>query len=210
MEKIIILGRGGHARSVADVIEREGKYQIAGYVVNDEIMQQESDDYPIIGRDKDLKALYTNGIHYAAVGIGYLGRGNLRRKLYEELKGIGYLFPIICDPSASISTRVRIGEGTFVGKGVIINAGAEVERMCILNSGAIIEHDCYIKEFSHVAVGTVLCGGVHLGKDVFVGANATVIQNINVGNSCIIGAGEVLKKDIDFAGMHYGMWQTGD
>lgn len=202
MKKIIILGKGGHARSVADAIEQEGKYQIAGYVVNEEIVKKESDNYPIVGNDEDLLKLYTNGIHYAAIGIGYLGKGNLRRKLYEELKKIGYFLPVICDPSASLSKRIEIDEGTFIGKGAVINAGAKVEKMCIINSGAIIEHDCHVKEFSHVAVGTVLCGGVCIGSDVFVGANATVIQDIDVGNGCIIGAGEVLRKDVS-GGMIY-------
>lgn len=196
MEKILILGMGGHAHSVVDVIEREGKYQIAGYIVNDEEVRKKQDDYPIVGKDINLKELYAKGIHYAAIGIGYMGKGILRRKLYEELKGIGYSFPVICDPSAILSRKTKVEEGTFIGKGAIINAGAIVEKMCIINSGAIVEHDCYVKEFSHVAVGTVLCGGVHIGSDAFIGANATVIQDITVGNMCTIGAGEVLRKEM--------------
>ncbi len=196
MEKIIILGNGGHARSIADTIEREGKYQIIGYVVNEFLEEHKQEDYPIVGNDSSLVELYENGIHYAAIGIGYLGKGNLRRKLYMRLKEIGYSLPVICDPSAIVSSKAKIKEGTIIGKGSIINAETIIEKACIINSGAIIEHDCYIGAFSHVSVGTVLCGGVHVGEDVFVGANTTVIQEINIGSRCVIGAGEVLKKNL--------------
>ena len=196
MEKIIILGHGGHAKSLADAIEREGKYQIAGYVVNDTSIELEKDDYPIIGDDHALADLYKSGIQYAAIGIGYLGNGNIRNKLYEQLKTIGYSLPVICDPSAVVSLKARVDEGTFIGKRVIINAGAIIGRACIINSGAIVEHDCHVGDFSHVSVGTILCGNVSIGEEVFVGANATVIQQVKVENKSIIGAGEVIKKNI--------------
>lgn len=196
MEKIIILGKGGHAKSVVDAIEREGKYQIAGYIVNDEKIEQKGADYPVIGKDEDLEELFASGIHYAVIGIGYLGKGTLRRKLYEKLKEIGYLLPIVCDPSAVLSKNVEIEEGTFIGKGAIVNAGAMVGKMCIINSGAIVEHDCFVGEFSHIAVGTVLCGDVFVGNDTLVGANATVIQGRRIDSGCIIGAGEVVRKNV--------------
>lgn len=196
MEKIIILGKGGHARSVVDTIEREGKYEIAGYVVNDEELTQKEDDYPIIGKDEDLAHIYENGVHYAAMGIGYLGVGNLRRRLYESLKGIGYCLPVLCDPSAILSKKTQVEEGAFIGKGAIINAGATVGKMCIINSGTIIEHDCFVGDFSHIAVGAILCGNVYVGSDTLVGANATIIQGRQVDSGHIIGAGEVIRKNV--------------
>ena len=68
--------------------------------------------------------------------------------------------------------------------------------MCIINTGAIVEHDCIVDDFSHVAVGAVLCGGVSIGSETLIGANATVIQGRTVGNKCIVGAGEVARKNI--------------
>lgn len=195
MEKIIILGKGGHASSVVDAIENEGKYEIVGYIVN-EIDEIEDKKYSIIGRDEDLIKIYQNGIHNAAIGIGFLGKGVLRNKLYQTLKEIGYSLPIISDPTAVISKKANIQEGTFVGKGAIVNAGAEIGKMCIINTGAIVEHDCRIGEFSHIAVGAVLCGEVNVGKNTLVGANATVIQGRTVGDRCIVPAGKVIRKNV--------------
>lgn len=195
MDRIIILGKGGHAKSIADTIERQGLFKIAGYVVNDSF-EEEKKDYPIIGNDEDLEKIYQKGVRYAAIGIGYLGKGTIRNELYERLKKIGYFLPIITDPTAIVSDKAEIAEGTFLGKGAIINAGAHVGKMCILNTGSIVEHDCQVGDFSHIAVGAVLCGDVHVGNETLVGANATIIQGRKIGNRCIIGAGEVIRKNI--------------
>lgn len=195
MEKILILGHGGHAKSLIDILERENEYQIAGYVVNNNVID-DGMDYPVIGTDEDLEYLYRNGIQNAALGIGYLGKSELREKLYTKLKGIGFRIPIICDPSAIVSEHTIIEEGSFIGKGAIINSGTTIGKMCIINSGAIVEHDCQVDDFSHISVGSVLCGGVHIGRASFVGANATIIQKKTLGKTSIVGAGSVIINDI--------------
>ena len=51
-------------------------------------------------------------------------------------------------------------------------------------------------DFSHISVGSVLCGDVKVGAASFVGANATVIQGISIGRGCIIGAGTTIRKNL--------------
>ena len=196
MEKIIILGTGGHAQSLTDIVERENKFEIAGYVINDAGEKSENERYPVIGSDRDLELIFQSGIRNAALGIGYLGRSDLREKLYNRLKEIGYSLPLNCDPSAVLARNIRLGEGTMVGKGAIINANASVGEMCIINTGAVIEHGCVVEEFSHISVGSVLCGEVRVGRASFVGANATVIQGKKIGNHCMIGAGTTVRKNV--------------
>ncbi len=197
MEKILIIGSGGHARSLLDIIKRENIYQISGLVVKEASEKNDIGDYPILGTDSDLDKLFKSGIKNAAIGIGYLGKSNLREELWNKLKNIGYLIPVICDSSAILAENVQLGEGTMVGKGAIINANVTIGKMCIINTGAIIEHDCKVEEFSHISVGSVLCGEVQVGKSSFVGANATVIQRKRIGSQCIIGAGIVLRKNLE-------------
>lgn len=195
MERIVIIGKGGHAGSLVDILEREKKYEIAGYVVNDK-QENAGEKYPVIGSDEDLEQVFQSGIKNAAMGIGFLGKSDLREKLWKRLKEIGFSFPVICDPSAVLAQNASIEEGCFVGKGAIVNVNASIGRMCIINSGAIVEHDCSVGDFSHVSVGSVLCGDVHVGRSVFIGANATVIQGKNIGNNCIVGAGTTIRKNM--------------
>lgn len=196
MEKIIVLGMGGHAESLVDVLERQKEYEIAGYVVNDEAVSKESCHYPVVGSDDDLERIFKSGIQNAAVGIGYMGRSDVRERIWTTLKQIGFRLPIVCDPSAVLSQSAQIGEGTFIGKGAVLNANASIGKMCIINTGAIVEHDCQVGDFSHISVGAVLCGEVTVGTSVLVGANATVIQCTSIGDRSTIGAGTTIRRDV--------------
>lgn len=196
MEKIILLGSGGHAKSVADAILQGGEYEVVGFVDNTHAKGSVYCEYRVIGSDDDLETLYNSGIHHAFVCVGYLGKDDIRGKLYKRLKEIGFRLPVIVDPSAILAKDVMIGEGTFIGKGAIVNACVRIGEMAIINSGALIEHDCVVGAFSHVAVGSVLCGEVQIGNSVFIGAGATVIQCVKVGANAFIGIGSVVVRDI--------------
>ena len=121
MEKIVILGNGGHAKSLVDIIEREKRYEIAGYVVNENNSEMPDVKYPRLGGDAQLEQIFQSGITNAAVGVGYMGNSGLREKLWEQLKQIGFSLPVICDPSAVLAGNVKIGEGSFIGNGSIVN-----------------------------------------------------------------------------------------
>ena len=189
MKDIILVGYGGHAKSVVDCIERGKEYRIIGYTDN----KEQDSAYKYLGTDVVLKEYFDKGVKNAVVCIGYMGKGSLRQKLYEELKSIGYELPVICDPSSIVSESAQIGEGTFIGKGAIINAEAKIGRMVIVNTMSLIEHECIVEDFTHIAVSAVLCGQVQVGKAAFVGANATVIQGRKIKDCQFIQAGEIIR-----------------
>lgn len=189
MEDIILIGYGGHAKSVADSIERIGLYNIIGYTDSADNYAA----YKYLGTDDVLPKYLEQGCNKLAICIGYLGKGNIREILFKKFKEQGFIFPAIIDPAAIVSKSAVIGEGTFVGKGAVINADAKIGKMCIINTGAVIEHECIVEDFTHVAVGAVLCGQVKVGRAAFIGANATVIQCLEVGEGNIVPAGHVVR-----------------
>ncbi|WP_297962927.1 acetyltransferase [uncultured Anaerovibrio sp.] len=189
MEDIVLVGFGGHAKSVADCLEREEKYHIVGYTD----MQAATSQYAYLGTDDKLQAIFDRGVKNAVIGIGYMGRGAIRQQLYSKLKEIGFELPVIVDPSAIVSATALIGEGTFVGKGAIVNAEAKIGKMTIINTKALVEHECVVGDFAHVAVGAVLCGQVEIGEGAFIGANATVIQCRKVEPNTVIPAGATIR-----------------
>lgn len=189
MEDIILVGYGGHAKSVADCIERSKEYRIIGYTEPAKVESR----YPYLGTDDVLTEYFNKGIRNVAICQGYLGHGELRQKIYKNVKDIGFTLPVITDPSCIVSETATIGEGTFIGKGAIVNSYARVGKMCILNSMSLIEHECNIMDFSHVAVAAVLCGQVKVGNSAFIGANATVIQCMEIPDGKIIPAGATVR-----------------
>lgn len=193
MEDIILIGCGGHAKSVVDSIESAGKYNIVGFL---DYKAEKYKQYEVIGKDEKLEELFLSGIKNAFVTIGYMGKSMLRNDIYDKLKKIGFSIPSIVDSSAILASDVQISEGVYIGKGAIVNSNAVIDKMSIVNTGAIVEHDCKVGSFSHVAVGSVLCGAVSIGKNVLIGANATILQERSIGDFSIIGAGVTVRKSI--------------
>lgn len=193
-ERIILVGFGGHAKSIIDSMEASDRYEIAGYVDVDNRTNYKG--YCFLGKDEDLQKIYLSGINNACISIGYMGGSNLRDRLYHMVKKAGFNLPVITDPSAIISDNVEIGEGTFIGKGCIVNAESRIGKMCIINTGVLIEHGNTIGDFTHIAVKAVLCGGTNIGNHCFIGANSTIIQEVAIGNNTIIGAGSTVLKNV--------------
>ena len=192
MEKIVIIGGGGHARSVLDSILSREEYEVVGYT------DTHISNIPLnyLGTDDVLEELFQHNITFAAFGIGYLGKNYLRDTIFKRLKEIGFKFPAIIDRSAEIAQDAVIGEGAFVGKKAVINAGSKIGCMCIINTQATIEHTNTIGDYTHISVGATLCGDVTVGDHCLVGANATVIQGIKIGQKAIIGAGTTVLRDV--------------
>lgn len=204
MRKIIILGSGGHARSVLHTLKQSNNFELIGILDKEEQVGKILDSIPIIGTDQDMKKYYDQGIENLFIGVGSIGNTKLRRKLYEQAHMIGFKFPTIIDSTAIIGDKVIVEEGTYIGKGSIVNVGSRIGRQCIINTGAIVEHDCNIGEFVHIGPGAVLSGNVQVGAHTHIGVNSTVIQGIHIGGHTLIGAGSVVVKDIDSYKKAYG------
>jgi len=193
MDKLIIIGYGGHAKSVIDSVKSTNQYEIVGYT---DLEDRNSPEIAYLGKDDELGTLHESGINHAFLGLGYMGKSLVRNKLYKQCKEIGFRFPVIADDSATIANNVQIGEGTYIGKRAVINSYTKIGRTCIINTGAIIEHENVIGDFTHVAVGATLCGNVCIASNCLIGANSTIIQGLSIGNNVIVGAGAVVTSDI--------------
>jgi len=161
MKDIILLGGGGHCKSVIDTIKELNKFNIAGILDVKDKVGTKVDNVEIIGIDEDLNYYYNQGIELAFITAGSIENTALRRNLYQKAINIGYKFPYLIDPTVITSKNIKIGQGTFVGKGATINSDANLGMHCIINTGVIIEHDCNIGEFCHIAPGSTLSGGVN-------------------------------------------------
>ena len=199
--RIVILGFGGHAKSVADSILKGCRYHIIGYTDTHECKSQ----FKYLGTDDELIKIYKQGTHKAVLGVGYMGNSMIRDKLVHIAHEIGFEFPVIIDPSAIIAEDAVLGEGAFIGKRAVINAGSKIGRFCIINTGAIIEHENAINDYSHVAAGAILCGNITVGHHSLIGAGATVIQGKTIGDNCIIGANSTILSDVEDNMKCYGI-----
>ncbi len=198
-KSIYIFGYSGHAYVVIESILDLG-YTIKGYF---DVQKAHHNPYNLeyMGSEKsaDIKQILGSDFVFPCVGDNHLR--NQMLQLFKE-KGLNQC--TIIDPTANISPSARIGLSTYIGKGSIINAQAQVGDACIVNSGAIIEHECCVLSASHIAPGAVLCGNVQVGNKTLIGARSVVRPNLSICGEVTLGVGSVLVKSIDNVGTWVG------
>lgn len=178
-KEILLIGGGGHCRSVIDVIELENKYTIAGVVDKKELIGQDVLGYKVIGCDDDLEELFKEYRH-AVVTVGQIKSNIAKTKLFKMAKSIGFNMPVIVSPLAHVSKHSSIDEGTVVMHQALVNSNVKIGKNCIINSKALIEHDCVIEDNCHISTAAVINGGVIVKEGTFVGSNSTSIEGIEV------------------------------
>ena len=195
MNRLIIVGAGGHGKVIADNALKNG-YETICFV--DDQAQGEVMGFPIIGVCADLEKL-NDGKTDFVIGIG---NNTVRKKIAQRYE-INWV--TIIHPSAQIAFNVKIGKGTVVMANAVINACATVSEHCIINTGAIIEHDNVIENYVHISPNAALGGTVCVGALSHIGIGATVKNNIDICSECTIGAGAVVVKNITEKGIYVGI-----
>jgi len=204
VDKIVVIGGGGHAKVIISILKKSGGFELVGYVDREDKGSVLGLDY--LGSDTSAESLLKDrDVSKAALGIGQLTDTSLRRDIAGRFMKAGFSFPPIISPNAIVNEGVEIAEGTVVMDGVVINTGTVINRFCIINTSASIDHDCSVGEYSHIAPGVTLSGGVEIGSDVLVGTGASIIQYKKISDNVIIGAGSGVWGDIDEPGTYGGV-----
>ena len=189
---VVVIGAGGHAKVVVELIRSQGRYEVVG-CTDLEPQRRDVVGARILGSDDILPDLYAQGIRHCFVA---LGDNALRRKVAAQVTALGFELINAISPKAVVSPTARLGRGVAVMAGAVINADAMVGDLAIVNTRAAIDHDCQIGEAAHVAPGVALAGGVRIGPLAFVGAGATIVPGVSVGESTVIGAGATVISNL--------------
>lgn len=193
-KKIFLVGASGHAKVVIDLVEREGKFDISFLLDgNPELKGRNFFGYTVIGNEKEVLENEDCTVHSGLVAIG---NNAIRTKVATWLTDREYHLVSAIHPSAQIGRGTRIGQGTVVMAGAVINSDSCIGNNVIINTRACIDHDCKIGDGVHIAPGATLCGGVSVGAGTFVCAGATVLPNVCIGWNCTIGAGAVVTNNL--------------
>ena len=194
-EKIVLIGGGGHCHSVIDVIEQTNKYEIIGIVDTKENIGKKVLGYEIIACDDDLETIFLS-CKNALITMGQIKTSDLRIKLFEKLKDIGFNLPVIISPIAYVSKHSSISEGTVIMHQALVNANVKIGKNCIINSKALIEHDCTVGNNCHISTASVLNGGVIVKDNTFFGSNSMSKEYVEIGENCVIGGGTKILSNI--------------
>lgn len=203
MRKIILIGGGGHCRSVIDVIEQQGIYEIAGIVDVTSKIGTTVLGYKVIATDKELPLLAKEYKEFC-VTIGHTVNRSLRKDIYLLLNGLNVKLPVVKSPHAYVATTASIKTGSVIMHHSIINANARLGESTIANTGCIIEHDVEIGNHCHIVPGSVLNGGCKIEDDCFIGSNSVLLPGTIMQKNSIVAAGSVIRGPVEENSMYAG------
>lgn len=191
MNRLAVLGAGGHGHVVADTATAAGWLTIT--LFDDQWPNAFSaGPWAIEGTTTQLlkRLADFDGVIVA------IGNCASRWQLHDRLRAAGAPLATIVHPRAWVSPHARVGAGSVVMAGSVLQFGAQVGEAAIINTGATVDHDCVIGDGVHLCPGTHLGGRVHVGRLSWVGIGTSVRQGIHIGESVTIGAGAAVVEDV--------------
>jgi sugar O-acyltransferase (sialic acid O-acetyltransferase NeuD family) len=193
--KTLIVGAGGQARIVCDILTYDRNIDVVGFTDN-EFRDPDERIFgrPILGRHENIADIVAE--HRILAAVVAIGDNAVRAERYERLRGLGLKLLNAIHPSAVISPTATIGEGNVVSPGAFINTLAQIGNNCIINTGAIVEHEVTLGSHVHLASGVIVAGRVTVGDLTFIGAGSVVREYVTVGERVVVGAGSVVLGDL--------------
>ncbi len=195
MQKVVLIGAGGHAGVVVDILNDNQEIEVIGATDKVDVQKVKNTEIPVLGEDYILVDIINQGrAERAIITVG--GDNSLRKKLFEQAKELGYQMINAIHRTSVLPSSIKLGAGNVVMAGAIINPGAVIGDNNIINTGAIIEHDIEVGDHVHISPGAILAGGVKVRELSHIGLGAKVIEGVTIGRNCLIGAGAVIIDDV--------------
>ena len=190
----MVLGAGGHAKVIIEMLEEQEQFEIVGCVGREP--GGEVPGVAILGDDTLLPALYSDSVRKAFVAIG---EDRARRSAMQRAAAEGFELINAVSRHSVVSPRAPLGCGVAVMPGAVVNVMSRIADGAIVNTGATVDHECDIGRLAHVAPGANLAGGVTIGEGVFLGIGSRVLPRVSVGPWTTVGAGAVVIADLPAA-----------
>ena len=192
MKRLAILGASGHGKVVAEIAELSGWEKIQFF---DDAWPGvgQNGPWPVLGKTNDL----IHKIREYDSAIVAIGDNDIRYEKSLFLISKGFKLATLIHPAAIISQYTNISQGSVVMAGVVINPFTEFGTACIINTSATIDHDCIIDNAVHISPGVNLAGAVKVDAFSWIGIGATVKQCVQIGRNVVIGAGATVINDVN-------------
>lgn len=200
-KKLILVGGGGHCKSVIDVAESAG-FQILGILDSLENVGKNVLGYPIVGSDEQIENYSREALFI--VTVGHIKDADLRIKLHQKIDKLGGTLALIIASTAHVSRYANIELGTVIMHNAVVNAAANIGKGCIINTFANIEHDAKIGNYCHISTGAMVNGNCIIGSETFLGSQSVIVNGVEITERCVIGAGSLVRKNLMQKGIYSG------
>ena len=200
MKDLIILGSGGHARSVVSVANSMKKWNISAIVdLNFNGENEYINDVPVTSFNQTIDNINPSRTDVFIA----IGNNTERFNVFKKIKKYKFSYPNLIHPLAFLDSTSQIGNGNYIGQFSNLGACSKIGDFNIINTYSNIEHEVSIGNFNQLSPGAIICGRSTLKSKTFLGANSVIIDKLKIAEETIIGAGAVVIKDIEFPNNTY-------
>jgi len=187
--QVVILGNGGHAKSVADAAGS------AGFVVSG-FLRLAGDRKPDAG-SQELQSLDEIDLESTEIALG-IGTNFARSRIAAEVMD-SYpraRFVTVIHVTAWVSPLAKIAPGSVVLAQASVGPGAVLGFGTIMNTGSSLDHDATMDSFASLGPGARSGGDVSIGERSMVGLQAGILQGRTIGKDSVVGAKSLVMRDI--------------
>lgn len=180
--RLLVVGAGGHGRSVAEAAELSGRFDLVGFLDDSLSAGETVLGLTVLGPVTSM----AQHMAVAAQAIVAIGNNAVREKLMQQLTEAGFERATVVHPRAFVSPSAVLGKGSAVMAGAILGTQARLGVGSIVNCGAVVDHHATVEDFGHLGVNASMAGGTVLGRGAWMQAGSALGYGVKVG------AGEVL------------------
>jgi sugar O-acyltransferase (sialic acid O-acetyltransferase NeuD family) len=204
MDTLAIYGSGGFAREVLWLVQSTTPQTINPVCFIDDHPQQQGKivhHLPVLSFDEA-----TARFPSAKIAIA-IGAPSVREKIAQKVRPTALNFSSLIHSTALYSHQwVLVGEGTIICAGSILTVDIQIGEHVHINLDCTVGHDVIIGDYSTLSPGVHVSGCVHIGKRVFIGTGANIIngtpdQPLVIADDVVIGAGACVTRSITQSGV---------
>lgn len=195
-KEIIVIGSGGHARVVIDILQEMDNCRIIGITSTTLKQGDQFQGYAVLGDDSILPLYRQKNVNFVAMGVGGYRDNNTRTMLFENIKKLGFEFVNAIHPRSFVSKTSRIGEAVTIFPGVIINTDVTIGNNVIIATGATIDHESIIGDNVLISAGVTVGAYANVRNGSLLALGSKVISGIEIGLNSLVAAGAVVVSDV--------------
>lgn len=187
--RLLIVGAGGHGRSVAEAVLISGDFDLVGFLDDGAFARGGNVlGLPVLGPART----FTDYAALASHAVVAIGNNALRKTFCAQLQAAGFALASVIHPRAIVSPRAQLGEGVAIMAGAIVGTEAVLGQGVIVNSGAVVDHHAQVHDFGHLGVNACMAGGTVVGALAWVQAGAAIGYGVQLAAGTVLKPGEAV------------------
>lgn len=190
---LLIVGAGGFGRETASLVADLGKYEVVGFLDDDETIHgTRVSGIEVVGPidaaiDSDANLVLTTGSP---------SDFSSRELIFRRLGMDPERYATLVHPSVVVGEGCTIGNGSVIHAGSVLTADVTIGDHVVAMPAVVLTHDDRVGDFVTFGAGALVAGRVTISEGAYIGSGACIREDCTVGTGALIGMGSVVVSDV--------------